>query len=200
MYKIIYRILPAFLLLLSFRAAAKHLDIKRTREKAKQALQFCKQKGYNTQYCILIDMSLSSGVKRFVVWSFKGDSILASGLVSHGCGRSPWSGTSSRYKPEFSNADGSHCTALGKYQLKGRGYSNWGIHVKYYLNGLESTNNKAMGRQIVFHSWDDVPEQEVYPLGTPEGWGCPAISNNTMKLVDPLLRKQKKNTLLWIYN
>ena len=29
---------------------------------------------------------------------------------------------------------------------------------------------------------------------------CPAISNNTMKIVDALLRQQKKHLLLWIYN
>ena len=200
MYKLAYRFLPAFLLVLTLNAAGQHIDTGRARQKAKQALLFCHQKGYNTQYCILIDMSLPSGVKRFMVWNFKKNTPFISGLVSHGCGNSPWSGVWSKNNPVFSNADGSHCTALGKYQVNSRAYSAWGIHVKYFLTGLESTNNKALGRQIVFHSWDAVPESEVYPNGTPEGWGCPAISNNTMKIVDPLLRKQKKHLLLWIYN
>lgn len=145
-------------------------------------------------------MQLPSGVKRFMVWDQTKKAIHISGLVSHGCGTWPWAGVWSKDKPQFSNADGSHCTALGKYVIMGRGYSGWGIHVKYFLNGLEATNNKALGRQIVFHSWERVPEQEVYPDGTPEGWGCPAISNNTMKLVDSLLQKQKKPVLMWIYN
>jgi len=200
MYKLAYRFLPAFLLVLTLNAAGQHIDTGRARQKAKQALLFCHQKGYNTQYCILIDMSLPSGVKRFMVWNFKKNTPFISGLVSHGCGNSPWSGVWSKNNPVFSNADGSHCTALGKYQVNSRAYSAWGIHVKYFLTGLESTNNKALSRQIVFHSWDAVPESEVYPNGTPEGWGCPAISNNTMKIVDPLLRKQKKHLLLWIYN
>jgi hypothetical protein len=55
-------------------------------------------------------------------------------------------------------------------------------------------------RQVVFHSWEQVPEDEIYPQGTPEGWGCPAISNNTMKIVDPLILKQRKHVLLWIYD
>jgi len=200
MYKLAYRFLPAFLLVLTLNAAGQHIDTGRARQKAKQALLFCHQKGYNTQYCILIDMSLPSGVKRFMVWNFKKNTPFISGLVSHGCGNSPWSGVWSKNNPVFSNADGSHCTALGKYHVNSRAYSAWGIHVKYFLTGLESTNNKALSRQIVFHSWDAVPESEVYPNGTPEGWGCPAISNNTMKIVDPLLRKQKKHLLLWIYN
>ncbi|GAA4336456.1 hypothetical protein GCM10023149_45260 [Mucilaginibacter gynuensis] len=145
-------------------------------------------------------MSLSSGVKRFVVWDFRADRIHLSGMVSHGCGSSPWSGIWSKDRPEFSNLDGSHCTALGKYRIDGRAYSAWGIHVKYFLAGLESSNSNALGRQIVFHSWEQVPEQEVYPGGTPEGWGCPAVSNSVMKLTDALLRKKKKRMLMWIYN
>jgi hypothetical protein len=176
------------------------IDLDRTRQKARQSLLYSKQKGYNTRYCILIDMSLPSGVKRFLVWDFKKNNILVSGLVSHGCGRSPWSGVWSKDKPEFSNRDGSHCTALGKYQISDRTYSAWGLHMKYYLNGLENTNKNALARQIVFHSWEKVSDNEVYPNGTPEGWGCPAISNNTMKIVDALIRKQKKHMLLWIYS
>lgn len=182
------------------KVPAPHLDLARTRLKAQQALTFCKQKGYNTRYCILIDMSLHSGVKRFVVWDFAKNDTLIAGLVSHGCGISPWSATWSKNRPLFSNLDGSHCTALGRYQIDGRAYSNWGIGVKYYLTGLDASNNNALAREIVFHSWEKVPEAEVFPEGTPEGWGCPAISNNTMRVVDPLIRKQKKRVLMWIYD
>lgn len=181
-------------------AETPHIDLARTKEKAKQALMFSKKEGFNTQYSILIDMSLPSGVKRFIVWDHRGNKILISGLISHGCGKSPWSGEWSKDKPAFSNGDGSHCTALGKYTIDARAYSAWGINVKYFLTGLESTNSNAYGRQIVFHSWEQVSETEVYPNGTPEGWGCPAISNNTMKTVDALLRKQKKKVLMWVYN
>ncbi len=200
MYKLICSFLPAFLLAIHVNASAPALDVNRTSTKAKQALTFCKQKGYNTKYCILIDMSLPSGVKRFMLWDFSKKAVITSGLISHGCGSMPWSGKWSKDKPQFSNADGSHCTALGKYRVDQRAYSAWGIHVKYYLTGLETTNNNAFKREIVFHSWESVPETEVYPDGVPEGWGCPAISNSVMKQVDDLLRKQKKHTLLWVYN
>jgi hypothetical protein len=42
------------------------IDTGRTRQKARQALTFCRQKGYNTKYCILIDMSLPSVIRRFI--------------------------------------------------------------------------------------------------------------------------------------
>jgi len=145
-------------------------------------------------------MSLPSGVKRFMVWDFRKNDTLFSGLVSHGCGINPWSGIWSKDKPTFSNTINGHCTSLGKYRVNERAGSAWGIHVKYYLTGLENTNNNAYVRQVVLHSWEQVPDKEVYPNGTPEDWGCPAISNNTMKLVDALLRDQKKHLLLWIYN
>jgi hypothetical protein len=202
--KVLYKLIALCLYVLFFitvvQAQTPHIDLDLTKQKAKQALVFCKQRGYNTRYCILVDMSLPSGVKRYVVWDFRKNNMLITGLVSHGCGNNPWSGVWSKDKPAFSNRDGSHCTALGKYQVNGRAYSAWGIHVKYYLTGLESTNSNALGRQIVFHSWEQVPENEVYPNGTPEGWGCPAISNNTMKVTDALIRKQKRHMLLWIYN
>lgn len=197
--KLIFSFLPAFLFVLTVAASIPHIDTARTREKAKQALAYCRQKGFDTKYCILIDMSLPSGTKRFVVWYFGKNNILLSGLVSHGCGKMPWSGMWSKDKPVFSNADGSHCTPLGKYKINNRAYSAWGIHVKHYLDGLESTNSNALVRQIVFHSWEEVAENDVYPFETPEGWGCPAISNNTMKIVDGMLRKQKKHWLMWIY-
>ena len=181
------------------KADTPRLILNQLKIKAKQSLTLCRQRGYNTRYCILIDMSLPSGVKRFAVWDFKKNDTLLTGLVSHGCGRNPWSGVWSKDKPAFSNLDGSHCTALGKYEIDNRAYSAWGIHEKYYLTGLESTNNNALARQIVFHSWEQVAENNVYPNGTPEGWGCPAISNNTMKVVDALLRKQKKRMLMWVY-
>ncbi|EHQ26965.1 murein L,D-transpeptidase catalytic domain-containing protein [Mucilaginibacter paludis] len=200
MYKTIICVLFALSFFIDAMASGRQIDPAKTNQKAKQALLYCKRKGYNTRYCILIDMSLPSGTKRFMVWDFTKQNILLSGLISHGCGRSPWSGVWNKDHPSFSNRDGSHCTALGKYQINDRSYSAWGIHVKYFLTGLDTSNNNALVRQVVFHSWEKVPEKEVYPDGTPEGWGCPAISNNVMKQVDAMLRKQKKHVLMWIYS
>lgn len=174
-------------------------NISSIRLRAQQALIFNKSKKYNKDFCILIDLSIHSGLKRLIVWDFKQDTVAYSALVSHGCGDLPWSDTRSKKKAILSNVNGSHCSSGGKYIIGKRGYSNWGINVNYKLHGLEKTNNNAFNRQIVLHSWE-VSDKEVYPNGTPEGWGCPAISNKAMRFLDPMLKASKEPVLLWVYN
>lgn len=174
-------------------------DITRIETKSKEALTFCKKNNYNEDFCILIDMSIHSGLNRFFVYDFKKNTTIMTMLVGHGCGNYPWSQDWSKDNPSFSNVDGSHCSSLGKYKIGKRAYSDWGIHIKYVLHGLEATNSNAESRYIVFHSWEKVPEKEVYPDGTGEGWGCPTISNNNMKIIDPMLKASKKPVFMWIY-
>lgn len=176
------------------------LDLIKTKKKAEEALAFCKSKKMNTDFCILIDMSLHSGVSRFIIWDFKQQKIVNKYLVGHGCGNNAWSSDESKDNPEFSNEDGSHLSALGKYQLGERGRSDWGINVKYLMHGLEKTNNNALKRFIVFHSWNLMSDEEIYPKGSPEGWGCPTISNNAMKELDPIIQNAERPLLMWIYN
>ncbi len=176
------------------------IDSGKIRHKAEEALRFCKKKNLSTDFCLLIDMSLHSGVKRFFVWDFKKDKVTGEYLVGHGCGTNPWSRDNSRDRPGFSNEDGSHLSSLGKYKVQERSYSEWGIHVKYLMHGLEETNSNALKRFIVFHSWNLMSDQEVFPKGSPEGWGCPTISNNAMRTIDPMLQKSGKPVLMWIYN
>lgn len=164
--------------------------------KADTALLFCKKNGMNTDFCLLTDMSVHSGKRRFFVWDFKGDSIMTSALCAHGYGKG---GTQT--KPVFSNVEGSYCTSLGKYKTGARSYSKWGINVHYKLHGLESTNSNAFKRIVVLHSYEYVPSHEVYPFHLPLGYsqGCPVIDNVIMERLDKLFKKQKKPTLLWIY-
>lgn len=168
--------------------------------KAEEALKFCTSKNLNNDFCILIDMSLHSGVNRFFVWDFKNHKISKEYLVGHGCGSNSWSKDDSKANPGFSNEDGSHLSSLGKYKLEGRGYSDWGINIKYLMHGLEETNSNALKRFIVFHSWNLMSDEEVFPKGSPEGWGCPTVSNNAMKEIDPMIQKSGKPVLMWIFN
>ncbi|WP_312298010.1 murein L,D-transpeptidase catalytic domain-containing protein [Chryseobacterium sp.] len=175
-------------------------DFSKTKIKAEEALRFCTSKKFNTDFCILIDMSLHSGINRFFVWDFKTNTISKQYLVGHGCGSNSWSKDQSKSNPGFSNDDGSHLSSLGKYKLEGRGYSDWGINIKYLMHGLEETNSNALKRFIVFHSWDKMSDEETFPEGSPEGWGCPTISNNAMREIDPMIQKSGKPVLMWIYN
>ncbi len=170
-----------------------------TKQKAAEAFAYCKVNKFNVDFCILIDMRIHSGLKRFFVWDFNKDTITHSFLVSHGCGSNPWATDYTKENPVFSNKDGSHCSSLGKYKIGQRAFSNWGVHIKYVLHGLDTTNSNALARYIVFHSWEATPNEETYPDGTPEGWGCPTLSNENFELIDAILQKTEKPVLMWIY-
>lgn len=176
------------------------LNTQKTNKKAEEALSFCKQKKFNTDFCILIDMSLHSGVNRFLIYDFNEKKITKKYLVGHGCWNYIWSWAQSKDSTGFSNEDGSHLSSLGKYKIGERGVSEWGIKVKYLMHGLEETNNNALKRAIVFHSWEKMEDNEIYPQGSPEGWGCPTVSNNALREIDPILQETSKPVLMWIYN
>jgi hypothetical protein len=86
----------------------------------------------------------------------------------------------------------------GKYKIGTRDYSSWGINVKYWLHGLEESNESAVKRVVVLHSWNAVKNNEVYPKFAPLSWGCPAVSNEFMEKLDTRLKKSEKPVLLWI--
>ncbi len=197
MFRLFSILLASSLILLSLKPDSK--TIERLKIKSTAAKTYCQNNNYNTELCILIDMSLHSGKHRAFLWDLKKDSILASGMCAHGCGSNPWGATYTKDKPIFSNTPDSHCSSVGKFKIGKRGYSSWGIHVNYKLYGLESTNSNALKREIVLHSWGDVTEREVYPAGTPEGWGCPAVSDAFMKIIDPKLKASAKPVLLWMF-
>nr|WP_208600645.1 murein L,D-transpeptidase catalytic domain family protein [Pedobacter terrae] len=150
----------------------------------------------DTSIAVMVDMSIHSGKNTFFVYDFKQKKITIEGLCAHGVG-----GGSTPIKPVFSNKEGSYCTSLGKYKVKGRAYSNWGIHVHYKMYGLEKTNSNAFNRIVVLHSYSPVPGQEIYPQTLfGQSAGCPVLSDVTMKKVDTLLKNRKKPVLLWIYS
>jgi hypothetical protein len=172
---------------------------KRLQKKKAEALNYCKKNKLNTNLCFLLDMKIHSGKKRFFVYDFIKDSVIKKALVSHGCGKKNWAANDSKDIPKFSNVPESHLSSLGKYKIGKRGWSNWGIHVNYLLHGLDTTNNNALKRQIVLHGWNLVTDDECFPNGTAEGWGCPAVSNNFMTYLDSTLKKQNQSVLLWMY-
>ena len=176
----------------------KVLDMDKYERYAAKALAYCKQKGLNQEFFYLVDMGLHSGYKRFHVWDFKKSELVKSYMVSHGCGKLPWSSTFSKEKPRFSNEEGSYLSSLGRYIIKERGVSEWGIKVKYLIHGIDKTNSNALKRAVVLHSWEQVPDDEVFPEGTPEGWGCPAVSNESMREMDAMLQSAGSSTLMWM--
>ncbi|OHX68416.1 hypothetical protein NH26_02235 [Flammeovirga pacifica] len=161
--------------------------------------EYTSGKKYSDRFMIMVDMGIHSGKNRMFVYDLNQKKVIKKMLVSHGCGDHTWGVDYTRNNPKFSNVPNSHLSSLGKYKIGKRGYSNWGINVNYKLHGLDATNNNAFRRVVVLHSWNDVTDEEVYPDGAVEGYGCPAVSNNNMKYLDSLLKKEDKAVLMWIY-
>lgn len=174
---------------------SKNTSAQINQARIKEAFNYSKKNGLDTAVAIFIDFSIHSGKNRFFVYNFANKKILFSGLCAHGSGKG-----STASKPVFSNEIGSKCSSLGKYKVKNRAYSNWGINVHYKMYGLEKTNSNAFKRYIVLHSYTPVPSVEVYPFpmfGPSDG--CPVLANKTMRKVDALFKNKTKGVLLWIY-
>jgi hypothetical protein len=168
-------------------------------KKATEALAYCKEKGFNTDFCLLIDMKIHSGKYRMFIWNFNEGKVERKALCAHGCGKD--NNQSTGDKPVFSNIPGSLLTSLGKYRTGASSYSQYGIHIHYKMYGLEATNNNAFSRLIVLHAHTPVPASEIYPEHLPMGWsfGCPVTDNATMTYLNTKLKASPKSVLIWIY-
>ena len=163
-----------------------------------EALTYCQAKGFNEDYYFLVDMSIHSGKNRFFVYDFNTEKVTDKNLVTHGSCDKFDDNETKWEKAKFSNKADSHCSSKGKYKIGKRDYSSWGINVKYWLHGLETSNNNAVDRVVVLHSWDAVKNEEIYPKYAPLSWGCPAVSNEFMKVLDEKLKATEKPVLLWL--
>lgn len=162
------------------------------RLRASSLQAYTAQNGLDNQLFFLVDMTQPSGKKRFYVYDYQKDSVVLSGLVSHGRCNMNWL-TGRKY----SNTLGSGCTALGRYKI-GTSY-NGQFGKAYRLTGLDSTNNNAAQRAIVLHSAKNIPDEEVAPGQIAQSDGCPTVSPAMLKKLDVLLQKRKKPVMLYIY-
>jgi hypothetical protein len=163
-----------------------------------EALTFCKQNQFNHDFYFLVDLSIHSGKNRFFIYDFKNQKVVNQNLVTHGACDVFQEHPEKYKKVKFSNKSNSHCSMKGKYKIGKRDYSSWGINVKYWLHGLESSNNNAVNRVVVLHSWDAVSNEEIYPRYSPLSWGCPAVSDEFMQILDEKLKEVEKPVLMWI--
>lgn len=162
------------------------------------ALEYCKKNDFNEDYYFLVDLSVHPGKNRFFIYGFKEKKFLDKNIVTHGSCDQFDENPNKWEIAKFSNKVDSHCSMKGKYKIGKRDYSSWGINVKYWLHGLEKTNENALKRVVVLHSWDSVANEEIYPKVSPLSWGCPAVSNAFMRKLDTRLQKTEKPVLFWI--
>ncbi len=155
---------------------------------------YCKDNGYSTEYCILVDFSRPSGTNRFFVYSFKDDKILYKSLCTSGRGKN-----NNIFNSTFSNEVGSNYSSLGKYKVGNlRKMSNKYYGKGYTVYGLDSSNSNAFQRAILIHRGN--PPFELYPLpAMPVSKGCFAVSDNMMEHVAEIKAKTSKPILLYAY-
>lgn len=189
---------PAFSDAVNGRSGSLHRQTgftipERLRNKAAVLRKYVKQGSFNKQYCFLVDMRIHSGRKRFFIYNLLKDSVVATGLVTHG------SGSEAKFSEQkFSNTVGSNCTSLGRYRV-GKPYAGkFGLAYKLY--GLDKTNSRAFERFVVLHAHDCVPDREVFPLPICESWGCPTVSPAFLTVLKGYISGSAQPILLWIYH
>lgn len=160
---------------------------------SEQAKQYCKTHHFNNTYFFLVDMHLHSGKKPFFVIDLKTDSVLTAGLVAHGSCGPFFSATAS-----FSNQPNFYCSSLGRYKIGAKYAGRFGSSYKLY--GLDSSNSNAFKRNVVLHSYYEVPDNEIYPGHVCNSQGCPMVSKNFLKQLSCYIDASKKPILLWIVN
>ena len=154
--------------------------------------RFALGKDFSTTYCFLIDMSIHSGRKRFFVYDLERNTVVMSGLVSHGSCNGVF-----QDQAKFSNVPGENCTSQGKYKVGEKYRGQYGKSYKLY--GLESTNSNAYKRAIVLHSYSCIPDQEIYPRVACNSSGCAGVSPAFFEKLSSLIDRSKKPIVLWIY-
>ncbi len=171
-------------------AKAKVKKAKVSKKRMQKALDYARAKQYNTHIAFFSDMSMRSGKRRFFVVNLDSQSVVKSGLVTHGHCK--------KYvgKPQFSNVEGSNCTSLGRYKV---GYKYDGqFGTAYKLYGLDTSNSNAFARFVVLHSHGCVPDMEQ-SFGICLSEGCPTVSPQFLSALEPIIDGSAKPILLWVY-
>jgi hypothetical protein len=147
---------------------------------------------FNTETAFFIDMKIHSGKNRFFIYDLKTNKIIDQGLVAHGSG----SETETLGVLKFSNTENSLCTALGNYSIGNSYVGKFGK--SYKLFGLDKTNSNAFKRNIVLHSYFDMPyeEQEEYVVNS---FGCPMVNEKFYARIQKIIDNSKKKIVLNIY-
>ncbi|WP_250254618.1 murein L,D-transpeptidase catalytic domain-containing protein [Chryseobacterium sp. Marseille-Q3244] len=153
---------------------------------------FIKDKGYNQDLAIFINFKIPSGKYRYFIYDLKNNKIVQKAIVAHGSG-SVISGSNAL---KFSNIEGSYQSSLGKYAVGGSYVGQFGK--AYRLKGLDPTNDNAMQRAIVLHSFSSVPDVES-ERSTSLSLGCPMLSVNAFKETAKYIDKSELPIILYAF-
>lgn len=162
-------------------------------------LDLCAVSRYGEDVSIYVDFSINSALPRFYVYDNHSKQILSKSKCAHGCG-----GGSTITRPTFSNEIGSNCSSLGVCRLttisKIKGIDMPCIR----LEGLSKTNSNVAKRGILIHEanffGDEISIGLPIPVTKYISQGCFAISTETFKCLQELLRQKKSIYLYSVYN
>lgn len=175
--------------------------------RAEEALEYCKENGYSTDYCLLVDYGRHSGRVRFFIWDFSKGKPVMKCLCAHGYGK----GSTAR-KPVFSNEIGSFCSSLGHYKVGNeKTMSKPKGRKALVLHGMDKANSNALQRGILIHPVR-LPNFPIYPLMIPVqvhnvlghkirpySEGCVTIPFRKYEKVTQIVKSSSKPLMLWVY-
>lgn len=184
-----------------------HSSPKNLDERAEEALEYCKENGYSTEYCLLVDYGRHSGRVRFFIWDFEKEKPVLKSLCAHGYGK----GSTAR-KPVFSNELGSFCSSLGHYRVgKEKTMGKPKGRKALVLYGKDKTNSNALQRGILIHPVS-LPNFPIYPFLIPvkvhkvfghkirpKSEGCITIPFRKYSKVVEIVKSNSKPLMLWAY-
>lgn len=141
------------------------------------------------QHVVIVDFSQYSSARRLYLIDLKNGQVERF-YASHGIGSGE--GNQATF---FSNTKDSRQTSLGVYFIGGTYFGKYGESLRMY--GLEPSNNDSYNRDIVMHgAWyaeesfmeriNPKTQEKFGRLGV--SWGCPAVAQNVIKKLIPLLQ------------
>ena len=128
----------------------------------------------------------------FFVFDLTGDSVLFSGLVTHGRCNEDW-----LEGRKYNNVIGGGCTSLGRYRIGTSYHGRFGLAFK--LHGLEQTNSNAFKRYVVLHAHECVPQEEV-SSEICQSDGCPTVAPGYLKDLETLIKSAPRPVLLHVFD
>lgn len=142
----------------------------------------------NQKVITVVDFTQGSSKKRFYIIDIETGSVTAR-LTSHGRGSDP---NNDGKAESFSNNAESHKSSVGFYRTLNTYRGGHGYSMK--LQGLSSTNDNALDRDIVVHPANYINESVPH---AGRSYGCPALDP---KFSRAAINKIKGGSLLYIWS
>lgn len=130
----------------------------------------------NKDILTIVDFTVPAEKDRLYVINLNSGEILMHLPVTHGSG----SGKNSNHTTSFSNKFNSLQSSIGVFITQNTYYGRHGLSLK--INGLESSNNNALSRNVVVHSAKYASAEYIKKYGKPgQSWGCFAVDPGKSK-------------------